>query len=69
VPVFLAGGLNPSNVAEAIDLVGPFGVDVCSGVRRDGKLNEELLAGFFRAVDAWSSARMVHAAASPLSPS
>jgi len=33
VPVFLAGGLNPDNVAEAIDTVEPFGLDVCTGVR------------------------------------
>ncbi len=32
-PVFLAGGLKPENVVEAIKLVRPFGVDVCSGVR------------------------------------
>lgn len=47
VPVFLAGGLNPGNVAEAIRQVGPFGVDVCSGVRTNGKLDEVKLAGFF----------------------
>jgi len=45
-PVFLAGGLNPENIADAINKVKPFGVDVCSGVRVDGKLNEEKLSGF-----------------------
>lgn len=47
VPIFLAGGLNATNVELAIKQVGPFGLDVCSGVRNDGKLNEELLARFF----------------------
>jgi phosphoribosylanthranilate isomerase len=50
VPVFLAGGLNPSNVAEAVRQVGPFGVDVCSGVRTGGRLDEGKLKDFFRAV-------------------
>lgn len=50
VPVFLAGGLNPENVGEAIDKVNPFGVDVCSGLRVDGKLNEDLLKRFVGAV-------------------
>lgn len=45
-PVFLAGGLNPRNVAAAISTVQPFGVDVCSGLRVDGKLNEDLLMQF-----------------------
>ncbi len=47
VPVFLAGGLNPGNVAEAIEKVRPFGLDVCSGVRTGGKLDEEKLRQFF----------------------
>ena len=47
VPIFLAGGLNPENVREAIRQVGPFGVDVCSGVRTGGKLDEDRLREFF----------------------
>lgn len=50
VPVFLAGGLNPENVRKAIDQVAPFGVDVCSGLRTNGKLDETKLADFMRAV-------------------
>lgn len=50
VPVFLAGGLNPENVAPAIEQVRPFGVDVCSGVRDDGQLNEKRLARFMERV-------------------
>ena len=50
VPVFLAGGLNAENVAEAIRRVGPFGVDVCSGVRTEGRLDEAKLSAFFKAV-------------------
>lgn len=52
VPVFLAGGLNPENVREAIDTVGPFGVDLCSGVRTNGMLDEIKLKKFFEAVRA-----------------
>ncbi|MDY7022703.1 MAG: phosphoribosylanthranilate isomerase [Cyanobacteriota bacterium] len=46
IPVFLAGGLNPDNVAEAVHNVAPFGLDVCSGVRTEGRLDEEKLAQF-----------------------
>jgi phosphoribosylanthranilate isomerase len=49
IPVFLAGGLNHGNVASAIRAVSPFGVDVCSGVRRDGVLDTELLSRFMDA--------------------
>jgi phosphoribosylanthranilate isomerase len=51
VPVFLAGGLKPDNVVEAIRGVGPFGLDICSGVRTSGSLDEDKLARFFEAVE------------------
>ena len=51
VPLFLAGGLNPQNVAGAIREVQPFGVDVCSGLRTDGALDAEKLAAFFAEVN------------------
>ena len=47
VPVFLAGGLRPENVAEAVETVRPFGLDVCSGVRTGGRLDAEKLRRFF----------------------
>ena len=46
VPVFLAGGLHAGNVREAIEVVKPFAVDVCSGVRTNGKLDEAKLKNF-----------------------
>lgn len=52
-PVFLAGGLRAENVRAGIKEVRPFGVDVCSGVRTDGKLDEGKLAAFFEQVQSW----------------
>ncbi|RJP57973.1 MAG: phosphoribosylanthranilate isomerase [Ignavibacteriales bacterium] len=46
-PVFLAGGLNPSNVRDAVETVKPFGIDLCSGVRTNGLLDDEKLREFF----------------------
>jgi len=47
-PVFLAGGLNPDNVLEAINEVLPFAVDVCSGVRTNGDLDKNKLGSFVK---------------------
>src|SRR3954447_12282107 len=51
VPVYLAGGLRPDNVAEAVARVGPFGLDVCSGVRSDGRLDPAKLTALVTATD------------------
>lgn len=50
VPLFLAGGLGIENVARAIEEVRPFGVDVCSGLRINGELDELKLAEFMNEV-------------------
>ena len=47
VPVFLAGGLNASNVHAALEQVQPFGLDLCSSVRTEGKLDPQKLEAFF----------------------
>jgi len=47
VPVYLAGGLNPDNVSEAIAQVQPFGLDICSGLRTNGQLDETKVQRFF----------------------
>ncbi|MCB1023842.1 MAG: phosphoribosylanthranilate isomerase [Acidobacteria bacterium] len=50
-PVFLAGGLKPENVREAIETVQPFGLDICSGLRTKGKLDLKKVESFFREVE------------------
>lgn len=57
-PVFLAGGLNAENVRDAVEQVRPFGVDICSGVRTNGELDESKLAALFAQVNG------IHCAAS-----
>ena len=47
VPLFLAGGLKPDNVAAAIQEVQPYGIDVCSGLRPNGSLDRYKLTEFF----------------------
>lgn len=49
-PVFLAGGLDDTNVADALRQVRPYGIDLCSRVRRDGKLDVMKLALLMAAV-------------------
>ena len=56
VPVYLAGGLNPDNVAAAIQEVRPFGLDVCSGLRTEGRLDEDKLRRFFASIAATTGA-------------
>lgn len=51
-PVFLAGGLKPANVAQAIRMVRPFGLDICSGVRTNGRLDAAKLRAYVQAARA-----------------
>ena len=50
IPVFLAGGLHANNVRQAIETVRPFAVDICSGVRTEGRLDPGKLEAFIKAV-------------------
>ena len=56
-PVFLAGGLDAGNVADAIAGVRPYGVDLCTGVRTDGALDPARLDAFMGAVTGASTGR------------
>lgn len=50
IPVFLAGGINASNAKKAISEVSPFGLDLCSSVRTNGRLDALKLKAFFEAI-------------------
>jgi phosphoribosylanthranilate isomerase len=52
IPVFLAGGINAANVSDAVNLVNPFGLDLCSSVRTHGRLDEVKLREFMIAAAA-----------------
>jgi phosphoribosylanthranilate isomerase len=52
VPVWLAGGLSPSNISSAISMVKPSGLDVCSSLRPSGSLDAKLLESFIQVVRA-----------------
>jgi len=51
IPIFLAGGLNPENVKQAIEKVQPFGLDLCTGVRTKDKLDVAKLEKFFNYIE------------------
>jgi len=48
IPLYLAGGIKPDNIRQAIEEVRPFGIDLCSGVRANGHLDEGKLSQLFR---------------------
>lgn len=54
IPVYLAGGLRAANVSQAVDQVQPFGLDLCSGVRTNGRLDPQKLTDFFAALGDWA---------------
>jgi phosphoribosylanthranilate isomerase len=58
VPVYLAGGLRAENVAEAVSTVGPYGLDVCTGVRTEGRLDPAALARLIAALGSPLPARI-----------
>lgn len=55
IPLFLAGGINKDNVRQAMEAVQPFGLDLCSSVRTDGKLDAQKLSDFFKTIDVWKT--------------
>ncbi len=59
VPVYLAGGIKANNVLDAVKEVEPFGLDLCSGVRTDDKLDEKKLSDFFIALKKLDTERLV----------
>jgi len=54
VPIFLAGGITPSNAAQAIQTVRPYALDICTGVRTNGSLDEQKLTTLMNNVRATS---------------
>ena len=51
IPVYLAGGLNAKNIISAIEHVDPYGIDLCSGIRTNDKLDKEKIRSFFNILE------------------
>ena len=49
-PYFLAGGLHPGNVREAVERLSPYAVDVSSGIETDGRKDADKMEAFMRTV-------------------
>lgn len=49
-PYFLAGGLHPGNVREAMERLSPYAVDVSSGIETDGRKDADKMEAFMREV-------------------
>ena len=51
-PIFVAGGLNPDNIADAVRSLPVFGLDICSGVEESpGRKDSRLLRRLFEEID------------------
>lgn len=53
-PVFLAGGITVSNAKTVIEQVQPYGLDLCSGLRTNGKLDKKKVLDFFEVVNRYA---------------
>ncbi len=51
IPVFLAGGITAANVADAMRQVRPYGIDICTGIRTDGRLDGTKLRAVVSAIE------------------
>ena len=52
VPAFLAGGITPENIQQAIEMVHPYGIDLCSGVEvAPGQKDPEKLRRLMSAIN------------------
>ena len=58
IPVWLAGGINPENVGDALDIVDPCGIDLCTGVEaRPGKKDPRKVKALMAAIRERSAAK------------